>query len=851
MQRPSLTHDRSRRGCPQGVACAARLLCCSGVAFMATTGAHLFAQGYGHVDVQFGYADGRIQLNQQVYTHVFPKSGISRQFTANPGFGSERDIGLGIGPNDEILYHVLDDLVYWNGTGFAEPDRETQIRIQHNPASVPETVVGLDTGPQSGSVKPPRNRIGSATANGDFHSHVQFLLEPYQSGVQPPPPEFGAYGLKISLATSHSGIEPSAPAFLVFNFGLAEAVFQAGVQAFAELLQAGGVQGDFNGNGSLDAADIDALSAAVRNSSPDLRFDLNGNGTVEPEDRTVWVQQLKRSYLGDADLDGEFTSNDLVAVFQQGEYEDLVALNSTWADGDWTGDQEFDSADFVLAFAGGGFEMGPRAATSSVPEPASLLLLMMGAGYRLTTRQRRELGPSHELSNGARPRATWRLINESLFSVCPRNLGNSTMTRPWTSICLTTCFVLISAMVASAQHDHGHSDVRFRYTDGRIVVEPGPEGYVLESEFELEGVDRQFTTNPGFNSEVEEGLGIGAGDTLVYNLLDNLYYWNESFRPVPEGVQIRIVNNPPAPIVPDTLVSASSGIQAGSFQPVQNRINSAEDNGDFHSHVNFYLEPNLAPESAAEAMFGAYGIKMSLTTDAADVADSDPFFVVFNFGLDEARFEQGVAAYAALVPEPTGASLVVIAGLTVAAWGRRRTTLRAHRSRSRMAPLRLAVSKQERLKSRSARSQGNVTTVACDGRSRATHSAAATLRPERVPTSRPKLRCCRRVTGIASAAPVSTVAPSGALHSNGGTRPGPAAPSIPKQQRQPSDRTGDGPMGRSASPSSRSIRHQCHRRHPRMTRPPSSWVQASMREHGPVGPAQPQSCPPWRQSAGS
>ncbi len=52
---------------------------------------------------------------------------------------------------------------------------------------------------------------------------------------------------------------------------------------------------------------------------------------------------------GDANLDGRFDSADLVRLFQIGEYEDAIAQNSTWADGDWNGDREFNSRDFVFA----------------------------------------------------------------------------------------------------------------------------------------------------------------------------------------------------------------------------------------------------------------------------------------------------------------------------------------------------------------------------------------------------------------------------------------------------------------------------------------------------------------------
>ena len=74
------------------------------------------------------------------------------------------------------------------------------------------------------------------------------------------------------------------------------------------------------------------------------------------------------TFFGDANLDGEFNSLDLVMVVQAGEYEDDIALNSTWSTGDWNGDRDFDSGDFVTAFQDGGFEFGPRQRVTSVPE---------------------------------------------------------------------------------------------------------------------------------------------------------------------------------------------------------------------------------------------------------------------------------------------------------------------------------------------------------------------------------------------------------------------------------------------------------------------------------------------------
>ena len=60
------------------------------------------------------------------------------------------------------------------------------------------------------------------------------------------------------------------------------------------------------------------------------------------------------------------------------QYEDAIAGNSSWATGDWNGDGDFDSSDFVAAFTAGGYELGPRGAVSAVPEPGSLALVMAG-----------------------------------------------------------------------------------------------------------------------------------------------------------------------------------------------------------------------------------------------------------------------------------------------------------------------------------------------------------------------------------------------------------------------------------------------------------------------------------------
>ncbi len=117
---------------------------------------------------------------------------------------------------------------------------------------------------------------------------------------------------------------------------------------------------DLNSDGKLDAADVDFLFAAIRAGEDTQRFDLNNDEAVDRLDSDVLVREVFRTYRGDVDLDGRFDSNDLVSVFQSGEYEDGIDDNSTWAEGDWDGNGEFDSGDLVVAFQDGGYERGAR-----------------------------------------------------------------------------------------------------------------------------------------------------------------------------------------------------------------------------------------------------------------------------------------------------------------------------------------------------------------------------------------------------------------------------------------------------------------------------------------------------------
>ena len=135
--------------------------------------------------------------------------------------------------------------------------------------------------------------------------------------------------------------------------------------------------GDFDSNGQLDIDDLNSLSAAINGNAHSLRYDVNDNEAVDQQDHKFWVKELRRTYFGDANLDGEFNSLDLTEVLQAGKYG--LNVEASWAHGDWTGDGRFDRNDILLALQDGGYGQGRLAAVTPIPEPSCVMLLLIGA----------------------------------------------------------------------------------------------------------------------------------------------------------------------------------------------------------------------------------------------------------------------------------------------------------------------------------------------------------------------------------------------------------------------------------------------------------------------------------------
>lgn len=227
----------------------------------------------------------------------------------------------------------------------------------------------------------------------------------------------------------------------------------------------------------------------------------------------------------------------------------------------------------------------------------------------------------------------------------------------------SSCVVAVVGLglATAATADEGHSDIEFEYAGGKIDIEFGPEGQVFEADFPTTGLFEQATIDPGFDSE-ELPTGLLPGDLIGFNILGPLLYHDgNNFDSIPGGAVLVIEDAIGTVFNVDGNTSSSSGIIAEAFDAGGGR-------GDVHSHIDF----SLTPLSLDTPEYGAYGVLMELTTDRSGVENSDPFYLVFNFGLEEdellpgPHFHDAVEDFAVAVPEPASAALLLAgAGLLV------------------------------------------------------------------------------------------------------------------------------------------------------------------------------------------
>jgi hypothetical protein len=106
-------------------------------------------------------------------------------------------------------------------------------------------------------------------------------------------------------------------------------------------------RGDFNGDGLVNAKDIDLLSAAIKTPNPDSKFDLTGEGLVNSADMDVLVKDILKTYYGDADLNHSVGVSDLSVL---AAYYNTPS-GASWANGDFDGNGAVGVSDLSILAA--------------------------------------------------------------------------------------------------------------------------------------------------------------------------------------------------------------------------------------------------------------------------------------------------------------------------------------------------------------------------------------------------------------------------------------------------------------------------------------------------------------------
>jgi hypothetical protein len=175
-------------------------------------------------------------------------------------------------------------------------------------------------------------RSGSANLIGLSQQLVMIDSQTYRlQGLDSLTDEPGRYAL--SLAAPGSGITD-----LAGNLLLVGAYTSFSIQS----------NGDVNGDGQINSADIDRLFLALAQQETQSAFDANGDGHINRGDVDYVVADVFHTWYGDADLSGVVDGVDFNAWYTR---RFTSGASASWATGDFNGDNSVDVRDFNLWYA--------------------------------------------------------------------------------------------------------------------------------------------------------------------------------------------------------------------------------------------------------------------------------------------------------------------------------------------------------------------------------------------------------------------------------------------------------------------------------------------------------------------
>ena len=126
--------------------------------------------------------------------------------------------------------------------------------------------------------------------------------------------------------------------------------------------------GDFNNDQGLGLDDMNLLTEEVIANTNNRVFDLNGDASVDQEDRRIWLETLVETSFGDANLDQRVGFADFVLLANG------FGKSGGWEHGDFDGDGVVQFDDFVTLAN----NYQPASKVAAVPEPSGLALTLLG-----------------------------------------------------------------------------------------------------------------------------------------------------------------------------------------------------------------------------------------------------------------------------------------------------------------------------------------------------------------------------------------------------------------------------------------------------------------------------------------
>lgn len=185
-----------------------------------------------------------------------------------------------------------------------------------------------------------------------------------------------------------------------------------------------------------------------------------------------------------------------------------------------------------------------------------------------------------------------------------------------------------------------HSDIMFSYEDDKIVIREGIEGFtdglqIFEGNFPTFGFQQRFSENPGFLSSPLLGDMIAAGDDIELELVQSSTFGSflTYYDPITEAL-----------VETDASLTIGDNMGNNTADLVINHLDFEGDNPQFietafegetenvHAHIDFFLQPSSAP-------FGAYGFLFKIISNNPNIEDSNPVWLVFNYGMSFDDFD--------------------------------------------------------------------------------------------------------------------------------------------------------------------------------------------------------------------